>query len=108
MARDSRGSGSSSSSASEESGVEEKPRRKKKVLEGSESRYGEVQDEAGTRAGCREPGVVLRLARRIAISSDFEGPGGIGACKIYSSENGPAALVETNSSERCLEDVTGT
>lgn len=71
--------GSWSLSASEKRGVGRRTRRRKRVGTGGESRYDEVEGNASTKAGCREPENGLKFPETVESSSISDSPGEIGA-----------------------------
>lgn len=54
------------------------------------------EDEKKTNVGCREPDIVLRRAKRVERSSDFDRLGRIVAHETYMAESVPTVLIEAS------------
>lgn len=83
--KDNRESALLSPSTSEKSAVNVRSGERLRVGEDDESLYGKVERERSTKAGGSEQETVLSAAKVVASSSQFDIPGGTGACKTYSS-----------------------
>lgn len=71
-----------------------------------ESQLGEVGDDGRAKAGCYEPDIGLRFARRAESPSEFDSSGGIGACETSSSANVSTAVIEVTSLPTRQEHLT--
>lgn len=92
--------------ASEKSEVRERPERRRRVRTGGQPRYGEVNSDGSSKAGCREPDTGLIFARNVESPSDSDSPDGIRRHETHNSKGVPAAMIEIASSTTSQKDVT--
>lgn len=99
-------SGSFSSSAPEDSVVGGRTGQRRRAGGGVESRYGEVDSDGSTKAGCHKPETALSFFRRAESSSDCGGSCKTDARETHSSSNVPTAVIKSKSPTAWQEEGT--